>query len=716
MKFSVTKYGLNPLAAEGGTKGSYGMETLSFSFSPEWEALAKSITFYPPHNAPICVYLKEDEIPLPSEVTARAGKTLFVICGTSEDRTILTVTGTIEVKDTLNPTEQEAGDYTPSAIAFITEACSKAEASAEQARLAAEEILSRGAVLTIQCTEHLPQTGQTDILYVVPAGRPGEQNEMDEYIYICKSPSLYGWQLLAGSDVPAVVYTLSEEPAAGDAVYSSAEAVVDALSAVQCEAGVLTVRNIETEADCTYQRSEAADCPAEYDWEKISTTEDLSAYERLEHKTNSITAESTADEYPSAKAAYDALEEKASLQMLSSGLNTKVSRWVVNEALNGSAGEVIIADGQGNLINSGTDIAVLNGYEQAKLDKPLTEGASGQYLTSNGTGGSVWKTFDYSYSKTESDARYAEKGAVGEGENKLQLITGLTLPECPEANKLYMTGAPGAAVGSNYYDKQVYVEKPKALNDSYMQWSVIDYGSAGAGPAMIVTASLDVKAGDEVYGVSSGDLSVGYEIAYWTTVSSYEQGVITCDNGATLGSGTITALKVTNHDSFTGRSYEQIGEKPWVTLLDYTAAQSYTDRHLYVNTDIAGKGFSISEIELCFYIYCTGGAGGAFANSFNFIPNANSTSASENCLFIYPYTGFSSSYGSLRMNKTLLNDGWRGYAESYTSMVSNGESGSFYALHSFTDIGSITSFSINGLKTGSANDFGAGTRFVVRGR
>lgn len=86
-------------------------------------------------------------------MTARAGKTLFVICGTSEDRTILTVTGTIEVKDTLNPTEQEAGDYTPSAIAFITEACSKAEASAEQARLAAEEILSRGAVLTIQCTE-----------------------------------------------------------------------------------------------------------------------------------------------------------------------------------------------------------------------------------------------------------------------------------------------------------------------------------------------------------------------------------------------------------------------------------------------------------------------------------------------------------------------------------------------------------------------------------
>lgn len=356
--------------------------------------------------------------------------------------------------------------------------------------------------------------------------------------------------------------------------------------------------------------------------------------------------------------------------------------------------------------NSNSDIldSEIENLDTGKLDKPLVDGTSGQYLTSNGTGGSVWKTFDYSYSKEDSDARYAEKGAVGEGEKKLEIVIESSLPETPKENKLYMTGAPSAADYSNYYDKQVYVEKPKALNDSYMQWSVIDYGSAGAGPAMIVTASLDVKAGDEVYGVSSGDLSVGYEIAYWTTVSSYEQGVITCENGATLGSGTITALKVTNHDSFTGRSYEQIGEKPWVTLLDYTSASSDSTT-ISTTEDIAGNSFSVSEIEVCWYLPSQSAS---YAHNFELIPNGTSGTAMFNSADMTS-TGTSAQYGRLSMWRTSYNNGWVGYVERSTSLTSG--SSTINGVHAFFDIGELHSFAI----TVNAQ-FSSNARFVVRGR
>lgn len=291
--------------------------------------------------------------------------------------------------------------------------------------------------------------------------------------------------------------------------------------------------------------------------------------------------------------------------------------------------------------------------------------------------------------------------AAAEG---LELITGSALPATPEANKLYMTKTPGAADLSNYYEKQVYVEKPKALNDSYMKWSVIDGGPAGAGPAMIFTASLDVKAGDEVYGVTSGDLSVGYEIAYWTRVSSYEQGVITCENGATLGSGTITALKVTNHASFTGRSYEQIGEKPWVTLLDYTSA-SGDSRTISITEDIAGNSFSVSEIEVCWYLPSQSAG---YAHNFELIPNGTSGDAMFKSADMTS-TGTSAQYGRLSMWRTSYNNGWVGYVERSTSLTSG--SSTINGVHAFFDIGELHSFAIT-----VGGQFYSNARFVVRGR
>ena len=249
MKITVTKYGLFPETADGGTKGSYGVENMEFSFSPEWEGLSKSITFYPPRSAAKCVYLDADSIPLPYEVTSRAGKTAYVICGSATGREMITLTGTIEVCDTLLPTENEAADYTPSAIAVITGACEAAAQSAADAHKSAQQAeqiredcagyadSAAGSAeearagldgkMDRQIVDTLPRDGADPLkVYMVPSRDGG----YDLYQYTERQAQTtdvyYRWIIIVeggNTSGPAYVFTERQEPVLGDAVYYASD-------------------------------------------------------------------------------------------------------------------------------------------------------------------------------------------------------------------------------------------------------------------------------------------------------------------------------------------------------------------------------------------------------------------------------------------------------------------------------------------------------------
>lgn len=133
MKISVNKYTLTPDTVDGGTAGSHGLESLTFDFSPEWDDLSRTVTFFPPKSAAKCVSFVGDTLPLPSIVTARAGKVAYVLCGAKDGAAVITVTGVIEIAPTMYPTDSETEEYVPGALEQATLACAEARVDARVA-------------------------------------------------------------------------------------------------------------------------------------------------------------------------------------------------------------------------------------------------------------------------------------------------------------------------------------------------------------------------------------------------------------------------------------------------------------------------------------------------------------------------------------------------------------------------------------------------------
>lgn len=153
MKISVNKYTLEPRTVDGGTAGSHGIEKLSFDFSPEWNGLYRTVTFFPPKSVAKCVSFTGDAVPLPPEVTARAGKTAYVLCGAKDGSAIITLSGVIEVTETLLPTESETEEHTPGALEQATLLCAEARADAQTAADAAQSALGAEAAVTKLASE-----------------------------------------------------------------------------------------------------------------------------------------------------------------------------------------------------------------------------------------------------------------------------------------------------------------------------------------------------------------------------------------------------------------------------------------------------------------------------------------------------------------------------------------------------------------------------------
>lgn len=119
MKIYVTKYRLNPDRVFAGTRGSYGVEKLSFEFCTEWDVSTVSVIFYPVRGKPVEIpYFSGAEIDIPSEVMKNSGESRFIVSGSLIDngelkKKIVTLEGKIEVAYTPDDKGANAKDVTP---------------------------------------------------------------------------------------------------------------------------------------------------------------------------------------------------------------------------------------------------------------------------------------------------------------------------------------------------------------------------------------------------------------------------------------------------------------------------------------------------------------------------------------------------------------------------------------------------------------------------
>ncbi len=119
MLIKANYFSLTPRRFIAGTKNSYGVETISFEFSSEWDGLNKTVTFYPVGGAPVAVLYVDSPVYIPAEVMACPGTAQFTVSGTKGSRSLISVTGYIDVLDTNDPGSKPAVEPTPSEMAQV---------------------------------------------------------------------------------------------------------------------------------------------------------------------------------------------------------------------------------------------------------------------------------------------------------------------------------------------------------------------------------------------------------------------------------------------------------------------------------------------------------------------------------------------------------------------------------------------------------------------
>ncbi len=104
-----------PEWAVAGTRGSFGGARLCLRFSPEWEGLAKRVTFYPADGSEAVALLIEGEcVRVPDEVMAAAGTACYVVDGVREGEIFISKRGELRVVDTVAPGGREPIERAPS--------------------------------------------------------------------------------------------------------------------------------------------------------------------------------------------------------------------------------------------------------------------------------------------------------------------------------------------------------------------------------------------------------------------------------------------------------------------------------------------------------------------------------------------------------------------------------------------------------------------------
>lgn len=119
-----------------GTKNSYGFETLEFEFSPEWDGLEKTVTFYPADEeaSPVALLIEGEVVPIPQEVMAHAGRASFTVSGYGNGRALVSVNGYLDVIDANDPASDLAKAPTKDYLSSLLETAQNAVDIAQSVR------------------------------------------------------------------------------------------------------------------------------------------------------------------------------------------------------------------------------------------------------------------------------------------------------------------------------------------------------------------------------------------------------------------------------------------------------------------------------------------------------------------------------------------------------------------------------------------------------
>lgn len=117
IKIKADLWRLTPDWAVAGTRGSFGCCKVVFNLSPDWEELARRVTFFPAEGEAVAVIMNGDSVRVPDEVMSRAGTASFVLDGVGKDGSVLvSACGELRVVDTAEPGGREPETRVPSEL------------------------------------------------------------------------------------------------------------------------------------------------------------------------------------------------------------------------------------------------------------------------------------------------------------------------------------------------------------------------------------------------------------------------------------------------------------------------------------------------------------------------------------------------------------------------------------------------------------------------
>lgn len=139
IKIKADLWRLTPDWAIAGTKGSFGSCKMVFDLSPDWESLARRVTFFTTENEAVAVIMDENSVSVPDEVMSRAGTAFFVLDGVGEDgRVLVSAKGELRVVDTAEPGGREPETCTPSELDQLRAAFEALRREVEELKARAE--------------------------------------------------------------------------------------------------------------------------------------------------------------------------------------------------------------------------------------------------------------------------------------------------------------------------------------------------------------------------------------------------------------------------------------------------------------------------------------------------------------------------------------------------------------------------------------------------
>ena len=191
MEIFVKKYRIEPEIIFCGTEGSYGIETMEFVFSEEWEHLAKTVTFYPPRRAPVAVVISDNFINIPWEVTDQTAQVRFVIEGYADGVNLRTIPSTLSVVSTKKA--QGVTGTTPTATEY-----QQIYDLMEDTLEAVENVGIKTVLVSA-----LPEEGETDTIYCIDTGGDSP-DRYRKYIWFNGAWENFGTIGLTGNGISSV--------------------------------------------------------------------------------------------------------------------------------------------------------------------------------------------------------------------------------------------------------------------------------------------------------------------------------------------------------------------------------------------------------------------------------------------------------------------------------------------------------------------------------